>query len=852
MKKHFLVIIVTFLVIPSFAFAVSTVPWLQTNLTDTFVKPGNVNGVVQGVILSASSTIGNGTQGGGLTVSGGATTTGSAYFASNALIGTTTLSATQISANDALIFGKNKGIYLNTDTSTASAEGLIKLHFLGNEAKAIIAYVDQNNDEVIWLQAHDYLSYPGNQHKHFSIEASDAAGLKQTRFSVGYGADVIDVNTNQANFYVNGADGYEIINADYDGILKMTPVDTVDIYPQSQAARALRIDDTGSTVSLSALGSTFLQVNDSIYANGNLGVGTSSMINSLEPSITLSGTLPGFYIEDTQVSESANGRLFRLVNNSGDFQIWESGRSGTATVGSSNLFNITSLGSVGIGSTTPWAQLSVNPNGITGPSFAIGSSTKTDFVVTNGGNVGIGTTSPFTKLSVNGNAYFNGNISLPKDNVIDFDSGSSNASIYGSEFIPGEVGLVFATLNDSMWITAGSKIGIGTSTPVSKLQVADDTSAIFTLTDNGASADQKHWFIESDGGRFKIGTTSDALTTGSARSMQILPSGDIGFNKIPVYAFDVGGANSLDSIGLFRVNGTYTGNASLGNNVIDLSPTMNLNAAGGSITVVRSAPAIVPTVDLTAVTNGNNNMAFGSGSNTITNATLHTGALQLQAGFSGNIANLRGYNMVGISNSGAATVTNYAAFIAGTISGATNNVGLQLCNSNIQAGTFGINTLCDVPNIMRASTTAESNYPLAMYSARAGIVSGDSLGNIGFLSNDTNITAPGALSASIGAMAAGTHTATNRLTDLVFRTTDTGGAATTEKVRITGAGRLGIGTTTPGTLLDIFSTATSTLRIDSNSATQGSCLTLKDSDGVGYTYVTANDGVLTASTISCN
>lgn len=59
-------------------------------------------------------------------------------------------------------------------------------------------------------------------------------------------------------------------------------------------------------------------------------------------------------------------------------------------------------GSVGIGTTSPWAQFSVNPNGINGPAFAVGSSTATDFVVNNAGNVGIGTTNPSAKFDVNG------------------------------------------------------------------------------------------------------------------------------------------------------------------------------------------------------------------------------------------------------------------------------------------------------------------------------------------------------------------------------------------------------------------------------------------------------------------
>src|SRR5581483_6435082 len=41
-----------------------------------------------GILATASSTIGNGNQNGGLTISGGATTTGNAYFAGNVAVGT--------------------------------------------------------------------------------------------------------------------------------------------------------------------------------------------------------------------------------------------------------------------------------------------------------------------------------------------------------------------------------------------------------------------------------------------------------------------------------------------------------------------------------------------------------------------------------------------------------------------------------------------------------------------------------------------------------------------------------------------------------------------------------------------
>ncbi|MBU6321398.1 hypothetical protein KGO04_02540, partial [Patescibacteria group bacterium] len=73
-----------------------------------------------------------------------------------------------------------------------------------------------------------------------------------------------------------------------------------------------------------------------------------------------------------------------------------------AWFGATATSTFTSQGYLGIGSTSPWAALSVNPNGLAGPAFAVGSSTSTDLVVTNGGSVGIGTANPSTALEVVG------------------------------------------------------------------------------------------------------------------------------------------------------------------------------------------------------------------------------------------------------------------------------------------------------------------------------------------------------------------------------------------------------------------------------------------------------------------
>ena len=65
------------------------------------------------------------------------------------------------------------------------------------------------------------------------------------------------------------------------------------------------------------------------------------------------------------------------------------------------------------------------------------------------------------------------------------------------------------------------------------------------------------------------------------------------------------------------------------------------------------------------------------------------------------------------------------------------------------------------------------------------------------------------------------------------------------------SGNFGFGTTTPLSDFHFFSETTSTISLDSSSTTTGACLKLKDIDGDGYTYCTANNGSLTCTTTPC-
>lgn len=80
--------------------------------------------------------------------------------------------------------------------------------------------------------------------------------------------------------------------------------------------------------------------------------------------------------------------------------------TGVAYFGGTATTTIGTAGFVGVGTSSPWGMLSVNPTALGSgiPEFVIGSSTATRVIVDGTGNVGIGNSGPTTKLEVTGTA----------------------------------------------------------------------------------------------------------------------------------------------------------------------------------------------------------------------------------------------------------------------------------------------------------------------------------------------------------------------------------------------------------------------------------------------------------------
>lgn len=120
-----------------------------------------------------------------------------------------------------------------------------------------------------------------------------------------------------------------------------------------------------------------------ITNNGNVGLSTTSpsQVLSVQGNALISGDITSV----ANITATGTVKITPLTTGSVLF----SGASGAVSQNNSQFFWDNTNNRLGLGSTTPIAQFSINPNGITGPIFAIGSTTSTKLLVTNAGNIAI-------------------------------------------------------------------------------------------------------------------------------------------------------------------------------------------------------------------------------------------------------------------------------------------------------------------------------------------------------------------------------------------------------------------------------------------------------------------------------
>ena len=268
---------------------------------------------------------------------------------------------------------------------------------------------------------------------------------------------------------------------------------------------------------------------------------------------------------------SANSAIntAQLLSNTSNLTIGSSVGGGALNLEASNSIGatLTSNGNFGIGSSTPWGQLSINPNGIAGPAFVIGSSTATLFTVTNGGNVGIGTSTPNYLLHV----VTSSNTATPF--VVVENTSQATAATADIRFRTGNHGVdngyisegyngltTYLALGESNSCCSNAvetmrllnnSVAIGTTTPYSKLSVwgANTTAGtkVFEVTNSASTTSfsiDNAGFISAGSSNgtnpsnlFTIDTSSGTTTVANLSVGNIVfdtDAGLVGLSDIPV------------------------------------------------------------------------------------------------------------------------------------------------------------------------------------------------------------------------------------------------------------------------------------------------------------------------------
>jgi hypothetical protein len=744
----------------------------------------------------------------------------------------------------------------NTTGSNNTAMGYATMHATtigtANTAfgdQALFTNTTGVNNEALGHQAL-YANTTGSNNTAVGTSAlyANTTGYQNTALGVG----ALDVNTTGTN---NVAIGYGVgsttLNGGSSNILIGTSsaVDT----PSSTISNFLNIGNvifaTGMTGSLSS-------------PAGNVGIGTTSPAASLQ--VASAGNTATSYTARFQGSAStfdAGGILF-------DQGSTYSYRLTTGTTGSSNGYLkfayittssgavqndnilVLSSGNVGIGTASPTAGLHNALNGaastpaekLSGTWYSGGSSTTTkpQLLVepsgtastnwsTNGTGIGVNSASGFTghllDLEVGGAPQFyvdNNGVVFATDQFV-VNSGTNSSSYLTANDLQlfagggGAVHEVEVTSSGNSYFNGGN-VGIGTTSPVSSLDISQKTDALslpigttgqrpsavngmirYNTTTPALEAFVNGSWVELVTG---VGSTSNITLGVSASATNPQRSGEVGTGLFS--------ANSGQVSVAVSISGT-------GTDVADYASTgLNLPVATESYKINN--------INALWQDNTNFNMAVGD-------TALPTTISQTGGGTNGQFNFAAGYNALNANTTGAFnTAVGPQALLVNTTGVGNTTMGYAALHTN----TTGSNSTALGANALYTATTGVNNTALG-YQAGYDITTGGHNVIIGdYATTGVGITT-GSNNILIGQnLQELTKTSSNQLDigNLIFATGLASGSTMS-------TGNVGIGTTAPGQLLGVGSSSQFTVDTGGNVVTTSGSLTLRNNFSALYFYNTA-------------
>jgi len=335
-------------------------------------------------------------------------------------------------------------------------------------------------------------------------------------------------------------------------------------------------------------------------ASGNVGIGSASPISILEvfkPSIA---ALFIGYNNTSQNYYDANDHIFRAGNSSTERMRIDS--SGNVGIGTTPVFGAGSGLEIERASATATLRLqraTANPSSVelrsaadigelivtSNTPLAFGTNSTERMRIDSSGNVGIGTSSPDVRLTVSQTSTVGDLVTLKGANSVNGALGvhaSNNGGVYLQAAATRDVRLRIGS-TDHVTLDSSGNVGIGTSSPSSRLQVTD-TNRIFDAF-----------------GNLNI-STSDAATVGAGGAISFSGANTTGgpspYMFAKIQGIKEGSASTYNGALLF---GTTAGNSALlermridssGNVGIGTSSPNVANISGTALTINNSDQAI--------------------------------------------------------------------------------------------------------------------------------------------------------------------------------------------------------------------------------------------------------------------
>ncbi|OHA30752.1 MAG: hypothetical protein A3B11_02050 [Candidatus Taylorbacteria bacterium RIFCSPLOWO2_01_FULL_44_26] len=647
----------------------------------------------------------------------------------------------------------------------------------------------------------------------------------------------------------------------------------------------------GPTSANSAVFKTNNTTRMTLDSSGNLGIGTTTPQYKLQ----VAGVTPVFTLSDT--NSGTDTKHWFQTSNAGKFSIGTTSDTFTATT---TLLTLSTNGFLGVGTTTPnWQlqQAATRPFHVLsdtsagtnakhwftssqGGNFYIGTSsdalnaTTTLLTIANSGKVGIGTAAPSSALHVVSKATSEAGLIVTGGSTVNshVDSGQVQigttvnfarlgyAAVTGTFYIDNTYNndnsdirfrsKIAGTAVDTLIIKGSGNLGLGTTTPQYKLQVAGVTP-VLTLSDTNGGTDAKHWFQTSNAGKFSIGTTSDTfaatttlltlstngflgvgtttpnwqLQTASTRPFSVLSDTSAGANLKHWFTTSQGGnfylGTSSDIYATTTVPSiTITSNGLVG--IASTSPSAYaILTAGGAIEgwnfIATSTTATSTFAGGLNVGNGALMYDFSQGLTSIDNLQIGATSFDTDAGI------LSWADMPVTSNAAAYTDESYTAQIDGnpilTVYAQSNGSG-DIMNPRVGIGTTTPSYFLHLQlgdGITNATSTVLALDHISTTTApTAGI-------GAGLLFRNMNAASSTIETASIIGLLS-TVTAGSEDGELAFLTKSAGGALS-ERLRINKNGLVGVGTTTPWAKFSITATSTEVVPLFAVSTSTASATT---------------------------